>query len=126
MFIFAGNTDPKPYKGKRGQQRWQKMRENVIKEWEAEQVPAEEKAQARQHPEQPQATRSSPVAEHGDERISEAGHGIGVGHHVPDSRDSHRNGPEHKKSSEGVVKANSESHKKESIMHKLKEKLSKH
>ncbi|KAH7069992.1 hypothetical protein BKA63DRAFT_569587 [Paraphoma chrysanthemicola] len=121
--LAAGDTGPEPYKGKRGHQRWQKMRENVIKEWEAEQ---EKKAQATHHPEQSQATGSSSVAEHGDERISEAVHGIGVGHHVPDSGDSHRNAPEHKKSSEGVMKENSESHKKESIMHKLKEKLSKH
>ena len=34
--LAGGDTD-EPYKGKRGQERWQKMRENVIKEWEAEQ-----------------------------------------------------------------------------------------
>jgi hypothetical protein len=35
--LAGGDTGPEPYKGKRGQERWQKMRENVIKEWEAEQ-----------------------------------------------------------------------------------------
>jgi hypothetical protein len=35
--LAGGDTGSEPYKGKRGAQRWQKMRENVIKEWEAEQ-----------------------------------------------------------------------------------------
>ena len=35
--MAGGDTGDEPYKGKHGQERWQKMRENVIKEWEAEQ-----------------------------------------------------------------------------------------
>jgi hypothetical protein len=35
--LAGGDTGSEPYKGKQGQERWQKMRENVIREWEAEQ-----------------------------------------------------------------------------------------
>jgi hypothetical protein len=34
---LSGGATSEPYKGKHGQKRWEKMRENVIKEWEAEQ-----------------------------------------------------------------------------------------
>jgi hypothetical protein len=35
--LAGGDTGSEPYKGKKGQERWQKMRENVIRGWEAEQ-----------------------------------------------------------------------------------------
>jgi hypothetical protein len=35
--LAGGDTGFEPYKGKKGAERWQKMRENVIKEWETEQ-----------------------------------------------------------------------------------------
>ncbi|EAT80892.1 hypothetical protein HBI56_186460 [Parastagonospora nodorum] len=36
--LAGGDTGSEPYKGKKGAERWQKMRENVIKEWETEQT----------------------------------------------------------------------------------------
>ncbi|KAF2828279.1 hypothetical protein CC86DRAFT_405283 [Ophiobolus disseminans] len=120
--LAGGSTGGEPYKGKHGQERWAKMRENVLKEWEAEQAKKDEAGQ--KAPTQPSA--SEPSGGSGAERsalpsqsVNNAGEGQ-LGHEQGAGHDA-------KQIEVGSPEVKHEPAKTEgSKLHKLKEKLLKH